>query len=571
MYLLFFLFLVGAAPFGYGDETVYGTEFVPPQEAPVYFRRIVNLPATVNLADPDTVFSLGLAADNRGEVYINGQLALQDPPGISHEFEYWNQEDAALSASLFQTGDNLIAVFMENDNPSSDAYMDVGLNVTCDDCLTPQPTPQPTAPPTMPPTPQPTDDPTPQPTATAPTPTTPPTPAPAAAEWDVSASVLSGPLVDCACAAPGVDTAIVLATRNADGDIVHVPAAPELEVIFDSLVVDGDEEKRQAGEGEGEGVVLGEPTYVDGVLTQPLTLAVEGAFVLRVLVGDDVLAPTPLNVTVAPNATVSTTAAPTDTTEGPDSGMSSSTDAPATEMIDEPGMGEGDALQELDSDDDDFNIWDWWLYLVIAGGVCLVCCICVCCLITTRRRRKDTKPPPSKRATGAGRASRRSTRPVQPEEDEFVISYFDQSRRSVSNRPGITMRPVRGDTDSSQLAGPTIPMPRKRASRSSSRARGSQELTSRRPLEGTTPLPRRHLGNIGTGEQNYAAVPRTMNISSREQYTSMVLPTTSEPVDAGGTADITYSALPPTSPIAAGSPTRAPPVVGGEVKVTWLS
>src|SRR5262249_10160859 len=83
----------GKAPIGYGEEEIKkrkGT-WVKEEGVPFVFRRTFEVSADL-LRQKEVTFHLAVASDDSAEVYINGQLADREEPGVDHEFAYWNRD-----------------------------------------------------------------------------------------------------------------------------------------------------------------------------------------------------------------------------------------------------------------------------------------------------------------------------------------------------------------------------------------------------------------------------------------------------------------------------------------------
>jgi predicted phosphodiesterase len=112
--------LTGAAPFGFGDSTTYGT-VLNDNDGSYYFRNTFSVGAD----DEFTSLTVYVASDNYAVVYLNGIL-VDDDSGANHEFAYWNRV-IDISPSLLQEGTNTIAVMVYNSAGSSDAYFNLKL------------------------------------------------------------------------------------------------------------------------------------------------------------------------------------------------------------------------------------------------------------------------------------------------------------------------------------------------------------------------------------------------------------------------------------------------------------
>jgi hypothetical protein len=117
----------GKAPIGYGEEELKkraGT-IIKDDGQPFLFRRAFTVPAEL-LGQKGVTWRLAVASDNSAVVYVNGQLADQDPVE-DHEFAYWNR-DEELSSLLLQPGRNVVAVLVKNAPKSSDLYLDMEIS-----------------------------------------------------------------------------------------------------------------------------------------------------------------------------------------------------------------------------------------------------------------------------------------------------------------------------------------------------------------------------------------------------------------------------------------------------------
>jgi hypothetical protein len=114
----------GKAPVGYGEPEIIkrsGT-VITDQGQTVLFRKTFDVPPEW-LQKKDVTFRLCVASDDSATVYLNGQLADQDPEA-DHEFAYWNRE-VELKLSQLRPGRNVLAVEVRNRPGSSDLYLDI--------------------------------------------------------------------------------------------------------------------------------------------------------------------------------------------------------------------------------------------------------------------------------------------------------------------------------------------------------------------------------------------------------------------------------------------------------------
>lgn len=114
----------GKAPVGYGEDEIgkrRGTE-IKETGVPFVFRRVFEVPAEL-LDQKGATFRLSVASDDSAVVYLNGELA-DDDPEADHEFKYWNRE-IDLAARQLKPGKNVVAVLVRNKAGSSDLYLDL--------------------------------------------------------------------------------------------------------------------------------------------------------------------------------------------------------------------------------------------------------------------------------------------------------------------------------------------------------------------------------------------------------------------------------------------------------------
>ncbi|HXG09881.1 MAG TPA: YdjY domain-containing protein [Gemmataceae bacterium] len=117
----------GKAPVGYGEDEIRkrdGTTISEPGQS-FLFRHEFEVPADL-LAGSGITFRLCVASDDSAVVYLNGQLADEDP-AADHEFTYWNR-DVELPARLLRPGRNVLAALVRNRPGSSDLYLDVEIS-----------------------------------------------------------------------------------------------------------------------------------------------------------------------------------------------------------------------------------------------------------------------------------------------------------------------------------------------------------------------------------------------------------------------------------------------------------
>lgn len=115
----------GKAPIGYGEDELgkrKGT-IIAEQGVSFYFRRTMEVASDL-LTQKNVTFRMCVASDDSADVWLNGQLADQEPPQTDHEFAYWNRE-VELPVKLLRPGRNVIAVVVRNHQGSSDLYLDM--------------------------------------------------------------------------------------------------------------------------------------------------------------------------------------------------------------------------------------------------------------------------------------------------------------------------------------------------------------------------------------------------------------------------------------------------------------
>jgi hypothetical protein len=116
----------GKAPIGYGEDEIAtrrGT-LIKEEGVPFVFRRIIDVPAEL-LERKGVTFRMTVASDDSATVYLNGELA-DDDPELDHEFKYWNRE-IDLAARQLRPGKNIVAVLVRNRAGSSDLYLDLAI------------------------------------------------------------------------------------------------------------------------------------------------------------------------------------------------------------------------------------------------------------------------------------------------------------------------------------------------------------------------------------------------------------------------------------------------------------
>ena len=126
----------GLMPAGFGPDFTWTTA-LPSNQATggsYLFRRAFCLTQDQLdvLRSPESSVTLYLAADNRGSVWLNGELVLADGGWTNHEMMYWNQKEALTGwrLDLLEAGVNTLAVEVTNNAGSSDAGFDGDLRVS---------------------------------------------------------------------------------------------------------------------------------------------------------------------------------------------------------------------------------------------------------------------------------------------------------------------------------------------------------------------------------------------------------------------------------------------------------
>ena len=116
----------GKAPLGYGEPAIdekKGTVISDSLKGkPLLFRR--KFAVDQKLIDSKAGFKLSVASDNSATVWINGQQV--DKEEIDHEPLYWNRM-VEVAAGILKKEGNLIAVRVNNNKGSSDAFLDLQL------------------------------------------------------------------------------------------------------------------------------------------------------------------------------------------------------------------------------------------------------------------------------------------------------------------------------------------------------------------------------------------------------------------------------------------------------------
>ncbi len=116
----------GKLPIGYGEPIVAqkgGTELKHKGQG-IVLRKIFDAPAK-KLKGAKRIL-LRVASDNSAIVWINGKEV--DKDDADHEFAYWNRE-RKLNPKFVKKGKNVITVLLNNNDGSSDAVIDVELEV----------------------------------------------------------------------------------------------------------------------------------------------------------------------------------------------------------------------------------------------------------------------------------------------------------------------------------------------------------------------------------------------------------------------------------------------------------
>ena len=117
----------GKAPVGYGESAIGEKEGTIVGEGlmgkPLLFRR--TFAVAQELIDSKAAFKLSVASDNSATVWINGQEV--DKEDVDHEPLYWNRT-VEVAAEILKKEGNLIAVRVNNNGGSSDAFLDLQLD-----------------------------------------------------------------------------------------------------------------------------------------------------------------------------------------------------------------------------------------------------------------------------------------------------------------------------------------------------------------------------------------------------------------------------------------------------------
>ena len=125
----------GLMPAGYGPDHTWATA-LPSNRAKggsYLFRRAFCLTQDQVdvLKSPDSSVTMYIAADNRGSVWLNGELIFAEGVSTNHDMVYWNQQQPLTGwrLDLLEVGVNLLAVEVTNNRGSSDAGFDGDLRV----------------------------------------------------------------------------------------------------------------------------------------------------------------------------------------------------------------------------------------------------------------------------------------------------------------------------------------------------------------------------------------------------------------------------------------------------------
>ena len=126
----------GPMPAGYGHDYAWAT-LLPSNRATggsYLFRRAFCLTQKQLeiVKSPESSVTMYLAADNRGSVWLNGELVFAEGWYTNHEMQYWNRKQPLTGShlDLLVVGVNLLAVEVTNDKGSSDAGFDGDLRVS---------------------------------------------------------------------------------------------------------------------------------------------------------------------------------------------------------------------------------------------------------------------------------------------------------------------------------------------------------------------------------------------------------------------------------------------------------
>ncbi len=117
----------GKTPIGYGEPSIAqkkGTT-LSLQGQPVLFRR--KFAVDKKLIDSKSKFRLQVASDNSATVWINGKQV--DKEDGDHEATYWNRT-VEIAAGLLKQDGNVVSVLVNNQQGSSDIFLDLHLEST---------------------------------------------------------------------------------------------------------------------------------------------------------------------------------------------------------------------------------------------------------------------------------------------------------------------------------------------------------------------------------------------------------------------------------------------------------
>ena len=105
-----------------------GTEIAEQGET-AFARRTFEVPSDL-LKEKGMAFRLQVASDNSAVVYLNGKVLDED--NENHEFSYWNRE-VTIPPDRLKAGRNVIAVRVNNNEGSTDLYLDLAVTAQVPD------------------------------------------------------------------------------------------------------------------------------------------------------------------------------------------------------------------------------------------------------------------------------------------------------------------------------------------------------------------------------------------------------------------------------------------------------
>ncbi len=117
----------GKTPIGYGEPSIAQKKGTTAslQGQPILFRR--KFAVDKKLIDSKSKFRLQVASDNSATVWINGKQV--DKEDGDHEATYWNRT-VEIAAGLLKQDGNVVSVLVNNQQGSSDIFLDLHLEST---------------------------------------------------------------------------------------------------------------------------------------------------------------------------------------------------------------------------------------------------------------------------------------------------------------------------------------------------------------------------------------------------------------------------------------------------------